>query len=372
MDFSFLTERLIALAGEPGAAALGGLAIGVVFGVAAQQSRFCLRAATVEFGRGGFGLHGIGPRSSVWLLTFGTALFWTQALRALGLLDLSEARMLAVPGSISGAIIGGLMFGAGMVLARGCSGRMLVLAATGNLRSLLSGLVFAVTAQMSLRGLLAPLRAEIAGWWTTASLTGGRNIEITAWLGLGDRAGLVLGSLAAAVALVFALRNRVGVKVLVMASGVGFAIPLAWAFTAALSRQSFDPVTVEAITFTGPSAGLLMFVLQATHELNFQTGLVPGVFLGAFAAALVTGELQLQGFEGAASMRRYLTGAALMGMGGMLAGGCAIGAGVSGTSVFALTAWIALTGMWIGAMATDALVDAPAERAAAAATQQTR
>ncbi|MFC3674078.1 YeeE/YedE thiosulfate transporter family protein [Ferrovibrio xuzhouensis] len=364
MDLSFLTERLIALAGETGAAALGGLAIGMVFGIAAQQSRFCLRAATVEFGRdclkAGLRPGGIGPRSSVWLLTFGTALFWTQALRVAGLLDLSEARMLAVPGSISGALIGGLMFGCGMVLARGCSGRMLVLAATGNLRSLLSGLVFAVTAQMSLHGLLAPLRATIAGWWTTASYTGGRNIEIAAWLGLGDSAGLALGLLAAITALIFAIRNRVGIRVLVMASGVGFAIPLAWVFTTALSQASFDPVTIEAITFTGPSAELLMAVLEPARRPDFQTGLVPGVFLGAFLAALVTRELKLQGFEGAASMRRYLLGAALMGMGGMLAGGCAIGAGVSGTSVLSLTAWIALAAMWAGAMATDALVDAPA------------
>ena len=39
--------------------------------------------------------------------------------------------------------------GAGMVLARGCSGRLLVLAATGNLRSVVSGLIFAVVAQMA-------------------------------------------------------------------------------------------------------------------------------------------------------------------------------------------------------------------------------
>ena len=34
------------------------------------------------------------------------------------------------------------------------------------LRALLSGLVLAVTAQATLAGSLAPLRSEIAGWWT--------------------------------------------------------------------------------------------------------------------------------------------------------------------------------------------------------------
>lgn len=56
-------------------------------------------------------------------------------------------------------------------------------------------------------------------------------------------------------------------------------------------------------------------------------------------------------------MRRYLFGAVLMGFGAMLAGGCAVGAGVTGASVFALTAWLVLGGMWLGAGLTDVLVD---------------
>jgi uncharacterized membrane protein YedE/YeeE len=43
----------------------------------------------------------------------------------------------------------------------------------------------------------------------------------------------------------------------------------------------------------------------------------------------------------------------------MLAGGCAVGAGVSGAAIFALTAWIALIGMWVGAGLSNALIDRP-------------
>ena len=56
-------------------------------------------------------------------------------------------------------------------------------------------------------------------------------------------------------------------------------------------------------------------------------------------------------------MRRYLAGAALMGFGGMLAGGCAVGAGVTGASIFALTAWVTLFAIWIAAATTDWVVD---------------
>lgn len=345
MDIATLTD----LIGEPETAALFGLITGVIFGVAAQRSRFCLRAATVEFARGN-----MGDKVAVWLLTFSTAVVWVQAARLTGLLATSEARVLAVPGSWSGAIIGGLMFGAGMVLARGCSGRLLVLAATGNLRSVVSGLIFAVVAQMSLAGWLSPLRDRIAGMWITPD---GHNIELLSALHLPKETGFVLGIATALLALYLARRNRIGGPRLVFASGVGFAVAVGWVLTYSLSQVAFDPVTVESATFTGPSANTLMFFLERDPVLDFDIGLVPGVFVGAFLAAFFAGELKFQAFDGPATMRKAMIGAALMGFGGMLAGGCAIGAGVTGGSVFAATAWLALFCMWIGAMVTDFLVD---------------
>jgi len=345
MDLVSVIDRI----GEAPMAALMGLLTGVIFGIAAQRSRFCLRAATVEFARGS-----LGASVSVWLLTFSTALVWVQGSQALGLMHSADARMMAVPGSWSGAMIGGALFGIGMVLARGCSGRLLVLAATGNLRSVMSGLIFAVVAQMSLSGILSPLRDKIAGAWITS---GGRNLDLLAWLGLPELSGLALGLACAALALVLAHRARIGAARLVFASGVGFAVAVGWVLTFSLSQVAFDPVQIESATFTGPSAHTLMFFLDRNAVLEFDVGLVPGVFLGAFLAAAVTRELRFQAFEGAASMRRAMIGAALMGFGGMLAGGCAIGAGVTGGSIFVGTAWCALGFMWLGAVVTDFLVD---------------
>lgn len=351
MDVLTIVETI----GEAPSAALFGLLTGAVFGVAAQRSRFCLRAATVEFARG----H-LGPRMAVWLLTFSTAMVWVQAAALMGLFRADDARMMAVAGSWSGAIIGGLMFGAGMVLARGCSGRLLVLAATGNLRSLISGLIFAVTAQMSLKGWLAPVRDWIAGLWVTP---GGKNVNLLAAAGLPQSTGLVLGLILALVALWLATRNKIGARVLVFGAGVGFAVAMGWVLTASLANVSFDPVQIESASFTGPSASTLMFLLDRSAVLEFDVGLVPGVVLGAFVASLYGREFRFQGFDGASAMRRAMFGAVLMGFGGMLAGGCAIGAGVTGGSIFVGTAWLALTMMWVGAMATDALID---QRGAAA------
>lgn len=347
MDIVPLVDRI----GEAPTAALFGLITGVIFGIAAQRSSFCLRAATVEFARGR-----MGRQVAIWLLTFSTAMVWVQGAQILGLMRSDEARIMAVPGSWSGAVIGGLVFGVGMVLSRGCPGRLLVLAPSGNLRAVVSGLIFAVFAQMSLHGWLSPLRDRLARIWVTS---GGHNLDLLAYLGYGHHAALEFGLAIAVLALVVAWRNRIGLSTLVFASGVGFAVAVGWVLTFMLSQVSFTPMAVTSATFTGPSANTLMFFLSHDAVLNFDIGLVPGVFLGAFVAAIAAREFRFQGFQDADNMKRSMTGAALMGFGGMLAGGCSIGNGVSGTSIFTGTAWLALLCMWIGAMATDYLLDQP-------------
>lgn len=353
MDIGFLLDHI----DEATLAALFGVLTGAVFGFSAQRSSFCLRAATVEFARGR-----PGPRVAVWLLTFSTAVIWVQGAQMLGLFRGADARMMAVTGSWSGAILGGLMFGVGMVLARGCSGRLLVLAATGNLRSVISGLIFAVVAQMALHGWLSPLRGWLAGLWTTGA---GRNVDLLAALSLPREAGVLVGVIFAVAALGLAVRNRIGAPVLVFASGVGFAVALGWVLTFTLAQQAFEPVSITSATFSGPSANTLMFFLTANPVLDFDIGLVPGVFLGALVSAALKRELKFQGFDGESQMRRSMAGAVLMGFGAMLAGGCAIGAGVTGGSIFVATAWLALLCMWIGAAITDALVDQAGARVAA-------
>ncbi|SFQ25605.1 YeeE/YedE family protein [Tranquillimonas alkanivorans] len=357
MDIISLAERL----GDPGLAAMAGLVTGIVFGLSAEQSRFCLRAAAVEVARGQ-----LGPRLSVWLLTFSTALLWTQAMDRFGVIDLGTSRWLASPGTVSGAILGGLIFGVGMILARGCPGRLLVLGATGNLRAILSGLVFAVIGQMTLHGALSPLRQAISGGWVTA----GPTPSLLAEMRMPDGGGLALAALFALGALVIAARNRVAPLTLVFGSGVGFAVAVGWVLSYTLSRISFDPVPVGSLTFSGPSADTLMFVLSDSPVLDFDVGLVPGVALAAFASAWLSGRLKWQGWHSAEAMRRYLLGAGLMAFGAMTAGGCTIGAGVTGASTFAVTAWLALTSMWIAAMVTDRVFDnrrqAPAGLASAA------
>lgn len=338
--------------GESETLALAGLAIGLCFGIFAQRSRFCLRSAVIETFHGSF-----GTKLAVWLLAFSAAIILTQVFILAHVLDVSTARQLATRGTLSGALIGGALFGTGMVLARGCSSRLLILAGTGNLRSLLSGLVFAVVAQASLNGVLSPLRIAISNWWT---IDGGSARNLLDIFHISNGSGVVFGLIWLVGGIFFALRARMKLPDIVYGFAVGATVAGAWLVTYQIASQSFEVAPVKSLSFTGPAADVLMLVLSPPGQpWNFDIGLVPGVFLGSFLSAFAARELKLEGFKDGLSMRRYLVGAGLMGFGGMLAGGCAVGAGVSGAAVFAVTAWATLSAMWAAAGITDWLMDRP-------------
>ena len=348
--------------GEGVTLALGGAVVGTAFGFFAQRSRFCLRAAVIEFWHRRF-----GEKLSVWLLAFSSAVVAVQLLALAGFLDTSAARQIASRGSLSGALIGGALFGIGMILTRGCASRLLVLSANGNLRALLSGLIFAVTAQASLGGALAPLRETIGSWWT---IDGGPSRDILALLSVGHWGGLVFGLVWAVAALYFVGRSTSRSRWMWIGGiGTGLMVAAAWATSQWVAKNSFEPIQIQGMTFSGPSAEWLMRVLaKPVPPIGFEFGMLPGVFIGSLLAAWVGRDLKLEGFGGGYTMPRYIVGAILMGFGSMLAGGCAVGAGMTGGSIFAITAGLSLFGMWVGAGLTDRLIDSPSHSVSSTST----
>jgi uncharacterized membrane protein YedE/YeeE len=86
-------------------------------------------------------------------------------------------------------------------------------------------------------------------------------------------------------------------------------------------------------------------------------GLILGVILGAAAASLMQKEFNWQSFNTPKQTGRYFLGAALMGVGGVLAGGCTVGADLAGIASLSIAAIIELAAIALGGWAMRALLE---------------
>lgn len=329
----------------PQAAIWFALGLGVVFGALAQVTRFCLRRALVGEDR--------RQAAGVWLTALAVAVLGTQGAVALGWIGFGDHRFMASELPVLAIVTGGLMFGAGMVLTRGCISRLTVLSGSGNLRALLVLLVFAVTAHAALKGVLAPLRTSLGSatlGLDSAALPGNPLI----WTAL-----IVIGALAVA------LRSGNRPVMLALAALIGLLVPLAWVGTGYVLYDDFDPIAMESLSFTSPAAESMFYTVAASAiPASFGTGLVGGVLIGALAAALLSGSFAWQSFESPRQTGRYMAGAVLMGLGGVLAGGCTVGAGLSGVPTLSVAAVLAILSIVAGGLMTDrALRGVPARMA---------
>ena len=124
-----------------------------------------------------------------------------------------------------------------------------------------------------------------------------------------------------------ALRSGNRAPALVMAALIGLLVPAAWIGTGFVLYDDFDPVAMESLSFTAPFADSLFWTIASTSiPANFGVGLIGGVLAGALVASIVFGSFKWQSFSTPAETGRYASGAALMGVGGVLAGGCTVGA----------------------------------------------
>ena len=321
-----------------------GLVLGCAYGALAQRSALCLRRGLV--GRWSDCLPALGA----WAMALACAIAGTRLAVAADLISFEAHRFLASDVPVASALLGGALFGAGMVLTGGCVSRLTVLLGTGNLRALFVLLVFAVTAHAVMKGALAPVREALGA----ATIHGGEATALTVLPG-GEVWPLVLAAAAATLAFFSGAR----ISHLAMAGAIGLLVPLGWIGTGFLLLDDFDPIPVQSMGFTGPMADTLFWTVAATSiPAGFGTGLAAGVLVGSLVAALAAGEFRWQSLEGPRQTGRYLAGAVMMGLGGVLAGGCTVGAGLSGVSTASFAALLALAAMAASARAVGVLLAA--------------
>ncbi len=323
------------------------LAVGVLFGLIAERTKFCFRRSLVGEDR--------RAAAGVWLTALATALIGTQAAVWSGWISFDDHRFMSADLPWLAIVVGGLLFGAGMVLTRGCVSRLTVLIGSGNLRALTVLLIFVVTAHATLKGILAPLRT------TLGSVT--LPLESAALPG----SALVWTAVIALAAVLVALRSGNRVGTLALSALLGLLVPVAWVGTGFVLYDDFDPVAMESLSFTAPSADTLFWTIASTSiPAGFGTGLIGGVLGGALLSALIFRSFAWQSFTSPRETGRYAAGALLMGIGGVLAGGCTVGAGLAGVPTLSIAAVLAIAATALGALGTNAALRAsPRSRAGA-------
>jgi uncharacterized protein len=326
-----------------------GLLIGLAYGVVGLLSGFCLLS-----GLRGWWSEGDGRLIRTFALALAVALVATQLLAGYGAVDLSKSVYLQPSFSAPLMFAGGLLFGYGMVLANGCGSRALVLLGSGNLRSLVVVIVLGITAQMTLRGLIAPGRIALL------QLSSTKPVYLTLPELLRTTGGefsirIIAASVISAVLVIFALAHapfRRAKGQIAAGIAVGLLVAAGWFATGYLGADDFNPAAVTSLTFVAPVADTVQYVMLSTGlTLNFGIAMVFGVFAGSLLAALVTHRFCLEGYTSPQHMLRSIGGAALMGSGGAMALGCSVGQGLTGVSTLAFSSFVAAAGILLGSVA---------------------
>ena len=348
----------------------GGFALAFIFGAVANKSNFCVMGAisdVVNIGHWG--------RMRMWLLAVAVAIVGANLLHYSGQVDLAKSVYQRPVVPWLSLLLGGTLFGVGMTISAGCANKNLVRLGGGSLRSLVVLVFMAISAYMTLKGLFAQWRSTyldpVAIDLSTLGLSNpGLGTLVAKLTGLpGPTALLATLGVVGALLLLFVFIDRRFRRNPVQVIGalvLGALVVAGWYLTGNLGHgenpETLELVyfatntrTLESVSFVAPTAySLELLLLWSDKSLRVSFGIasVVGVVLGSFAYAVGSRQFRWEGFASLPDLRTQLTGAVLMGFGGITSIGCTVGQGMSGISTLALGSLLAIAGIVAGAVAT--------------------
>ena len=319
-----------------------GLAVGVPLGYVLQRGGFCMNTAfrSMLFER---------DRSILraYVLALLINLVAVNLLDEIGLITITRA-----PFFWPALIVGGFVFGLGMVLAGGCTSGTWYRAGKGMLGSAVALLGFGAGATAMAAGALRPLQDRIRepvwdvyGEEATLANILAPELWWFRWVVIGVLAVVGLLWLLRAPAQRFVIGwgwRRTGLAVGVL--GVA-----AWVISGLTGRDF-------GLSFTQPTVSIVRYVLAGDRGgINWATWLILGVPAGSFLAAWKARDLGLR-LPAPRRLVAQFAGGLLMGLGASLAGGCNIGHGLTGVSTLALSSVVATLFTMAGVWTATALV----------------
>ena len=340
-------------------------ALSVLFGALAQHTHFCTMGAIADVVN-----MGDWSRMRMWVLAIAVAVLGFNGMVGAGWIAASQSIYAGSQLLWLSSLVGGLMFGFGMVLASGCGSKSLVRLGGGNLKAGVVLLVLGATGFATLKGITAVLRVRTVD---TAVLPVQPAQDLPTLLAswLDAPVPVVAASLGVAVAvllLAWVLRRPEGrtAEMWLGGAGIGLVVVAMWWVSGRLGYVPEHPVTLEptfvatssrrmeALSMVAPVAYALDWLMYFSDTSKvLTTGIVSvfGVLAGSAAVALATRSFRWEGFANVEDTANHLVGAALMGVGGVTAVGCTVGQGLSGVSTLALGSLLALAAIMAGGVA---------------------
>jgi uncharacterized protein len=310
------------------------LLAGLLFGYCAQRGGFCLTRAISNWA-----LMGDTAILRAYVLALLVAIVGVHALE-LGLVEAIPVR----PFRWLANLVGGFVFGIGMILGGGCAGSSWYRLGEGALGAWVVLIGFAMGASATSVGALQPVRTTLQAY-EYAIDDGPATLETALGLPPWPLIGilvLVLG--------VWLLRNRPDEpehgkwRWPVTGVAIGLVIVLGWY----LSAWAGSPT---GITFAANTGHLLTYPLVGyPNRLTWGMVLLLGVVGGAALAAWRSGEFAWRPVPGFTIVKLFV-GGLIMGAGALVADGCNVTQGLTNSATLALGSLTAFGAMVLGGRA---------------------
>lgn len=333
------------------------LAFATLFGVIAQRTKFCLQGALRDH---------VNLQQSQRLVTFLAAMAFaalaSSVVESMALVSLDSTKPSYRSSEFAWGryIIGGFIFGYGMVLSAGCGFRQLIKSGEGNYKAMWVLTVMALTIYWLTRGeffaaQLLPLFAPL-----TLSLDGAQDIGSLISAEHGQNVRLAVAALLSGIAIWQLRARRASVGTWISAVVIGTLIALGFVLTGGEYAQfladeaefmSTPPSGLggQSFTTTAPLGDVVYFLDQRSFaQLTFGVLAVTGLVLGSILSAAISRKFNWVGFDSLSDFIRANIGAVMAGIGSVIALGCSVGHGLTGFATLSVGSLVAVAAIVAG------------------------
>jgi len=321
---------------------LSAFILGALFGMIAQKNQFCFSGSIKDYI-----LTNSTKRAASVVMAIIVAIVSTYFVANINEIDLTQSNYFKDDINYFTIIIGGALFGIGMMIADGCSSRHLVKFAQGDPYSLVTLIFIGIFAYATTRGFLS----EYISIFTKNETL----LSVSAYL---SNEQLNIFVVLIPLAIFLWILTKSFKRILSLRDGVvvGLLVAIGWYITGVVGADSMEKeIAVASMSFVYPTAQTLeFFTYYQVTELSFGVSIILGVLSGAFIMSKFnkkysfgcTANLQHS------KIKYNMIGGALMGVGGVLAIGCTVGQGLSGVSSLAVASVVAILSIMISAFIT--------------------